>query len=70
MKVLVIASAFGLIGSAALADCMGHMPVSASVDVDRTIMTASIQKTDVAKDGEAVLLKKSERLPEETGVNQ
>lgn len=43
MKILVIAAAFGLTASAAMADCAGHKPVNASVDVDRTITTASVQ---------------------------
>lgn len=43
MKVLVLAAAFGLTATAAMADCAGHSPVNAAKEVDRTIVTASVQ---------------------------
>ena len=44
--VLVVAATLGLSASAALADCAGHDKVNASVDVDKTIKTASVATTD------------------------
>jgi hypothetical protein len=43
--VLVVAAVLGLSASAAFADCAGHK-VNASVDVDKTITTASVATTD------------------------
>lgn len=43
--VLVVAAALGLSASAAFADCAGHK-FNASVDVDKTITTASVTTTD------------------------
>ncbi|MCL6706737.1 hypothetical protein M8R20_06985 [Pseudomonas sp. R2.Fl] len=43
MKILVIAAAFGLTATAAMADCAGHAPINAATEVDRTIVTASVQ---------------------------
>ena len=44
--VLVVAATLGLSASAAFADCAGHSKVNASLDVDKTITTASVASTD------------------------
>jgi hypothetical protein len=43
VKILVIAAAFGLTATAAMADCAGHAPINAATEIDRTIVTASVQ---------------------------
>lgn len=64
MRHLAIAAAFGLFASGAMAECAMHKPVSASVEVDRTITTASIMTKDVEKDDQTLVLQKRDRLPE------
>ncbi len=59
--VLVIAAVIGLSTSVASAECMGYNKVTASVDVDREIKTASITKAPVAPSEQAMLLKKDSR---------
>jgi hypothetical protein len=51
--ILVVAAALGLSAPMAFADCAGH-PVNASMDVDKTITTAS------------VVTEKQSRLPKTT----
>jgi hypothetical protein len=62
MRHLAIAAAFGLLASGAMAECMTHMPLNASVEVDRMTTTASISTTDVEKDDVTLVLHKRGRL--------
>lgn len=66
---LVVAAAFGMTSSAALADCAGH--VTASAGVDKEITTASIAAPVIAtpateKHSEDMTILKGERLPGQT----
>jgi hypothetical protein len=65
---LAIVAAVGLSATAAAAECSYHK-VSAEADVDRSMTTASIA-TDDQKASDVVLLKKRERLPEDTAVTE
>lgn len=63
--VLVIAAVLSFSASAALAECAGHK-VNAAVEVDRDIKTASITSpVEHSADSQSVLIKKSDRLPDE-----
>ncbi|SMD08719.1 hypothetical protein [Rhizobium sp. RU36D] len=59
--VLVIAAAIGLSTSVASAECMGYNKVTASVDVDREIKTASISKVPLVPAEQAMLSKKDSK---------
>ena len=63
---LVTAAALGLSATAAFAQCDYHK-VNASVDVDQSTTTASIEEK-AQKATDVVLLKKTERLQEEAPV--
>lgn len=65
---LTIAAAVGLSATAAAAECSYHK-VSAEADVDRSMTTASIT-TDNQKASDVVLLKKRERLPDDTAATE
>jgi len=66
MKMILIAAAFGLSASAAWAECASYKPVSASLGVDRTIVTASIVTPNAsALSTSSAEIQKTSRLPEE-----
>ncbi|MFB2550922.1 hypothetical protein [Ensifer soli] len=54
-RLFVLTAALGLSASAAFAECSYHNKVNASVDVDRTMTTASVPADEAPKD--VVLLK-------------
>jgi hypothetical protein len=62
---LVTASAFGLLTSAALADCAGHPKVTASEQVDRATTAASI-----APDEKVLVVAKKKALEEQAVVTE
>lgn len=67
--ILIIGSALGLSASAAMADCAGHKPITAEIDVDRTIVTASVAAGDtMSASEEFLLLQKGARLAEESAT--
>lgn len=57
---LATVTAFGLMTSAALADCAGHAKVTASSEVDKTITTAELPQNE-----EIVVAAKSKKPIEE-----
>ncbi len=66
-SILIIACALGMTAPAALADCIGHQKVNASIPVDREFKTASIAPPTDAAEKPVLILKKTDRLP---GVTQ
>lgn len=56
---LILTAALGLSTSVAMADCAGHSKVTASVDVDRELKTASIS-TPQSQAQQVLLLKKEQ----------
>lgn len=66
---LIIAASVGLSATAATAECSYHKQVNAAVDVDQSTTTASIA-TEEQKAEDVVLLKKTQRLPEDTAATE
>ncbi|MBP1850670.1 hypothetical protein [Rhizobium halophytocola] len=65
MKTILIAATLGLVSSAAMAECMGHGPINAAADVDRTIVTASVATDETPGGAMSVLLRKQTGQPAE-----
>lgn len=67
--VLILAAALGLSTSAALAECAGHAKVTASVEVDREITTASISKSQTPEE-QALLLQKQKAAEDKANATE
>ncbi|NTJ42470.1 hypothetical protein G6L28_07635 [Agrobacterium larrymoorei] len=60
--ILIIAGALGMTASAALADCINHTNVNASIPVDREFKTASIAPPTGPVEKPVLILKKTDRV--------
>ncbi len=61
--ILVIAAMIGFSAPAALADCIAHEKINASIPVDREFKTASITPPTEPAQKPIMVLRKTDRLP-------